>query len=504
MDRNVMLQKLSASQECDVLIIGGGATGLGIALDSAARGNKTILVEKSDFAKATSSRSTKLIHGGVRYLEQGNISLVMEALHERWHMLRNAPSCTSLVQFVLPVYNLWSRIYYYTGLKLYEWLSGWYRIGRTRWMDKQEVLAQIPDLEADYLLGGVLYHDGQFNDSLLCIRLAQAAAERGAVVINYMECTDLIKSGDKVTGIKAVDLCQNKEYDIHARCIINATGVFGDEIMTKENPGHLDIMSPSIGVHVVVNKDERFKDYGLLVPKTTDGRVLFAMPWMGKLVIGTTDSPSKNHTQEPKAPEEDVWFILKNINRYLSRKLQPSDIQSVFAGIRPLVKGGKQDKTSSLSRSHTIIQGPGGIWTITGGKWTTYRKMAEDLLNRASVLSGLSMKPCSTKNISLERYYPLVEASEYPEIHEKIHPSFDYRYLDVYNAVMYEMAQCPEDVLARRTRILFLDAKAAQEAAPGVTRFMQKLLHKDENWAADQIQRFNTLASQYIFHPSTQ
>ncbi len=503
MNRTTMLQQLGGTGEWDIVIIGGGATGLGSAVDAASRGYKTLLVEKYDFSKGTSSRSTKLVHGGVRYLAQGNIKLVREALRERGRLLTNAPHLTSVQPFIVPVFSWWEKMYYAAGLKVYDILSGKLTLGKTEILSKQETIARLPAIHPKGLSGGVLYYDGQFDDSRLSIDLAATASIHGCVLVNYCSADGFIKNGKKITGVLLTDNLSGKSYTVTTRAVINATGVFTDAVMQMEDAEKHDMVSPSQGVHLVVDSSFFPGTDAMMIPKTDDGRVLFAVPWHGKIVLGTTDTPVETALMEPRPLEEEIEFILKHINRYAQTSIGRKDVLSVFAGLRPLVKARGQKTTALISRDHTLVISPGGLVTITGGKWTTYRKMAQDAVDNAVFTARLAPKACLTKDLpignprnrngNIERLINTDASLASP-----IHPAYPYTKAEVIYAVRNEMAQTVEDVLARRTRILFIGAAAAIEAAPLVASIMAQELGKDAIWQQQQVDSFTSLAQQYI------
>jgi glycerol-3-phosphate dehydrogenase len=485
MNRTLQLQQLDTNVIWDIAIIGGGATGLGAAVDAASRGFKTILFEKHDFASGTSSRSTKLVHGGVRYLQQGNIKLVMEALKERGLLIQNAPHLVHNQAFLLPSYKWWETPFYGIGLKIYDWMAGKLGLGPSRFLSKEDTLKQAPTLDPDDLRGAILYHDGQFDDARLAIDLAQTASQHHAILFNYFPVTSLLKENGKITGITAVDELTQKQYKITARAVINATGVFSDDIMNMDDPHHESMISPSQGIHLVVDKEFLPGDAAVLIPRTDDGRVLFAVPWHNKVVLGTTDTPVDHATTEPVPKEEEIEFILKHSARYLSRDPQRSDIKSMFAGLRPLVKG-KTQKTAALSRDHLIITSGSGLISITGGKWTTYRKMAEDVIDIAIKENSLDEKKCITKTLRIAGHdQPVIDPMSVKEN-------------DIAHCVLKEMCTTVEDYLSRRTRHLLLDARSAMNAAPHVATVMARLLEKDSNWISNQLQDFNRIAQQHL------
>jgi glycerol-3-phosphate dehydrogenase len=494
MNRDKMLQQLNDVPQWDIVIIGGGATGLGSAVDAASRGYKTLLVEQYDFAKGTSSRSTKLVHGGVRYLQQGNIKLVREALRERSYLLHNAPHLTSVQPFIVPVYSLWEKIYYAIGLKIYDLLSGKLSLGKTQVLSKKETIAQLPAIDPSSLSGGILYFDGQFDDSRLCTDLAVTAAANDAVIINYCKASAFEKANGKISGVELVDTITQKKYSVRTKTVINATGVFTDTVLQMDDAARHDLVSPSQGIHLVIDSSFFPGTNAMMIPKTDDGRVLFAVPWHHKIVLGTTDTPINTAVIEPKPLEEEIAFIIKHINRYGKHTILRSDVKSVYVGLRPLVKIKGTQRTALLSRDHTLVIAPSGLVTVTGGKWTTYRKMAEDAVDNAVFISKQEKKECVTKTLAIgnnllrqQLITSLVEKNE--SLNERIHPGYDYIKAEVVYAAQSEMAVTVEDILARRTRLLFLDAKAAIEAAPGVAKLLAKELAKGEDWQRDQLKR---------------
>jgi len=494
MDRAAMLKKLETEKAWDIIIIGGGATGLGAAVDAASRGYKTLLIEQFDFGKGTSGRSTKLVHGGVRYLEQGNIKLVMEALRERGYLLKNAPHLTTALPFVVPVYSRVNKFYYGIGLKLYDVLSGKLSLGKTKLLSKKETIEHLPGIDEKKLKGGILYYDGQFDDARLAIELAITAAKYGATVLNYCEAIDLLKENNKVKGVVFEDLINEITYEANAKVVINATGVFTDRIIQMDDTEREALVEPSQGIHLVIDKKFFPGNNAMMIPKTDDKRVLFAVPWHDKVVLGTTDTPVDEISFEPRPLEEEIEFVLNHANRYLAQTIKRNDVKSMFAGLRPLVRKRGTKTTAMLSRDHTIMVSKAGLVTITGGKWTTYRKMAEDAIDNAVFVAKLERKECITKKLSIgnER-----DAFAKKEGNNFIHTSFQYSERDVAYFVKNEMAMTVEDVLARRTRLLFLDAQAAIEVAPLVAKAMASAMQKDEQWINEQIASFTDLAKQY-------
>jgi len=519
MNRQEQIDKLNSIKEFDICIIGGGATGLGIAVDAASRGCKTILLEKYDFAKGTSSRSTKLVHGGVRYLQQGNIKLVMEALKERGLLKKNAPHLVKNQSFVIPNYKWWENSFYGVGLKVYDWMAGSLGLGPSQLLNKEETLALAPNLDEDGLRGGVLYHDGQFDDARLAIHLAMTAADHGAVVINYMSVEGLMKENEKVCGVIAKDMLkdasQSSAYEIKAKAVINATGIFSDSISKMDDKDAEPLISHSQGIHLVFDKEFLLSDTAIMIPRTDDGRVLFAVPWHNKIIIGTTDTPVPAASEEPVALKEEIDFVMQHIHHYLKKDPSYNDVRSVFAGLRPLVKSNSKI-TSAISRDHHIAVSDSELISITGGKWTTYRKMAEDVMEIAIHKAGMSEKECVTKNLHIHGYK---ENNDYTaalyyygadetaikalvkkdtSLAESIHPSLPYIKAEIIWALQNEMCMTVEDALARRTRALLLDAKAAIESASLIANMMAKEMGKNENWIKEQIDSFISVAKNYL------
>jgi glycerol-3-phosphate dehydrogenase len=514
MRREEMVRNIRERQQpWDIAVIGGGATGMGVAVDAAARGLSVVLLEAHDFGKGTSSRSTKLVHGGVRYLEQGNIPLVMSALKERGLMRQNAPHLVHDLAFIVPNYSWWEAPFYGIGLKLYDLLAGKYGFGASRLLSKEETLELLPALEPNELRGGVVYYDGQFYDARLLIHLAMTAADHGATLVNYCPATGLLRDADGyVNGVTARDEESGQELTIPARMVVNATGVFTDSIRLMADPAAEPLMVTSQGIHLVFDRSFLKGDTALMVPKTSDGRVLFVIPWHGHAVAGTTDTPVDAPSLEPRPLEEEIEFVLETASRFFARPPSRKDVLAVFVGLRPLVKG--EGKTSALSRDHLIHVDTSGLLTITGGKWTTYRHMAEDTVDHAITLGKLPDVECTTKNLrihgyvedsaslgSLEVYGSDAEAiralAKDPALAARLHPALPYIAAEVVWAAREEMARTVEDVLARHTRALFLHADAAIAMAEPVARLLAAELGRDEAWVKAQVAEFCALAEQY-------
>jgi glycerol-3-phosphate dehydrogenase len=518
MERNSMISEIAVSeQQWDIAIIGGGATGVGAAVEAASRGYKVVLVEQSDFGKATSSRSTKLAHGGVRYLQQGNVPLVMEALKERGVMRRNAPHLVHDLPFVVPVYDWWEGPFYGIGLKLYDMLAGKEGFGASKNLNKDETLRYLPTIETEGLRGGVIYHDGQFDDSRLLINLVQTAVEQGATMLNYVKAVSLIKENDQAAGVEVQDLESGRHYFLKSKVVINATGVFTDVVRKMDDPNSKDMMTSSQGVHLVLDQSFLPGSTGIMVPHTDDGRVLFAVPWYNRTLVGTTDTFVKEYPLEPVPLESEIDFLLTHAARYLTKDPQRSDVKSVFAGLRPLVLDIKNEEdTSSISRDHSITTSKSGLISIAGGKWTTYRKMAEDVIAQAidnadlpksdSVSANLQIHGChhhskifgplswyGSDAIRIKRLL-----SEKEMYSQRLHPDHEIVFGEIIWSVRHEMARTVEDFLSRRTRLLILDARAATEVAPVVAKLMAKELKQNRKWVKEQIQAFTVLAKNYV------
>jgi len=519
-NRDNSIKNLCKDQLWDVIIIGGGATGLGTALDAALRGFKTLLLEQSDFAKGTSSRSTKLVHGGVRYLAQGNVALVYESLYERGLLLQNAPHLVKRQSFVIPCYSWFSKLKHLIGLKIYDWLAGRYSFGPSGLLSSKNLRESMPEIRQQDLKGGVEYWDGQFDDSRLAINIAQTAAEKGATLVNYFKVTGLSKSATgKIEGVIGLDEESKQEFKLRGKVVINATGVFVDDILQMDVATRKPLVRPSQGVHIVINKSFLSGDRAMMIPETSDGRVLFAVPWHNHLVVGTTDTPLKKQSLEPVALPEEVHFILETAGQYLSKKPTTKDVLAVFAGLRPLAAPDKDIKsTREISRSHKLIVANSGLITITGGKWTTYRKMAEDTIDKAIKVGRLPQVVCNSKAQKIHGFTEkpgtgplavygsdeknieyLMEQS--PKLSEKLLLNYPYTKAQVIWAVRSEMARTIEDVLARRLRILFLDARAALAMAPEVASLMATELGFDKKWEVDQVESFKKIASKYFLEP---
>lgn len=512
-----MIQELEKTIDWDVIIIGGGATGLGIAMDAATRGYKTILVEQADFAKGTSSKATKLVHGGVRYMAQGDLGLVKEACHERGLLLKNAPHLTRNTSFVIPNYSIWNNIKYTIGLKFYDFLAGKLSLGKSRYINKEEVLKDLPTISTEGLKGGVVYQDGQFDDSRLAVNIAETAVSNGACVFNYFKVFGVLKDGTgKVNGIKAKDLETDKEYSITGKVVINATGVYADNILQMDRPNAPHFVRPSQGVHLTLDKSFLPGDKALMIPKTSDGRVLFAVPWHNKIIVGTTDTLREHPELEPRALEEEIEFILTTAQQYLSKKPTRQDVLAVFAGLRPLAAPQADGKnTKEISRSHKIMVSDSGLVTIIGGKWTTFRKMAEDTIDKAIEVGEIPAKKCVTEELHIHGYDTQVNHAEElhfygsdlkeikilednnPKFRERLLPNYDYTVANVVFAVRNELAVKVEDVLARRFRLLFLDAKAAVAASRKVAEIMADELGKSQDWIESEVAQFAQLAKIY-------
>ncbi len=518
MERDRMISDLKIpGKKWDIAIIGGGATGVGTAVEAASRGYSVVLIEQSDFGKATSSRSTKLAHGGVRYLQQGNISLVLEALKERGIMRRNAPHLVHDLPFIVPVYDWWEGPFYGIGLKIYDMLAGKEGFGESKILSKEETIKLIPTVETKGLKRGVIYYDGQFDDARLLINLMQTAIEQGATMINYMKAVSLIKENDELTGIVARDMETGKDYTINAKAIINATGVFTDFIRKMDDMFAEEIITSSQGVHIVLDSSFLPGNSAIMVPQTDDGRVLFAVPWHDRTLIGTTDTYVEHYPLEPVPFKSEINFLLEHAAKYLTKDPTKKDVKSVFVGLRPLVKSSSNENdTAAISRDHTITISRSGLISIAGGKWTTYRKMGEDVVEQAIMLGDLTHSDSVTTTLQIHGYHKnshnynslseygsdankienlINEKEEYGEL---LHPDHSIRKGEIIWAVRNEMARTIEDFLSRRTRLLLLDARASIEVAPIVAKHMAKELGRDRSWRKNQIQQYSELAKNYL------
>lgn len=501
----------------DVIVIGGGATGLGTALESVSRGYRTLLLEQSDFAKATSSRSTKLVHGGVRYLQQGNVSLVMEALKERGRLLQNAPHIAHNLPFVVPVYEWWDGPFYGVGMKLYDMLAGKLGLGPSKLLSREETLKRLPNVELKGLKSGVIYHDGQFDDSRLAVSLAQSIADGGGVPLNYVKVTSFKKRGKHITGVNARDMETGEDLEFDGRVVVNASGIFSDVTRQMDDPAEESLMAPSQGVHLVLDRSFLPGESAIMVPKTADGRVLFAVPWHGRTIVGTTDTAVKDVSLEPRAQADEIQFLLEHAAIYLDRDPSREDVLSMYCGIRPLVRSPGDKSTAALARDHVLMISDSNLVSITGGKWTTYRKMAEDTVDAAALVAGLEEQPSRTKALRLHGWAktppetdgllslygsdgPSVRRvmREKPGWDEPLHPNLPYFVGEVAWGARREMARTVEDVLARRTRSLLLNARASIEVAPKVAEILAAELGKDEAWQKAQVQEYEANARGYV------
>ena len=523
MNREEMVARVKERTEpWDIIIIGGGAVGAGVAVDASSRGLDVLLVEREDFGKGTSSRATKLVHGGVRYLEQGNVSLVMEALKERGLLLQNAPHLVHDLPFVVPNYSWWEAPFYGIGMKIYDLLAGKYGFGKSRILSLSETLERLPTIQTEGLRGGVVYHDGQFDDTRLLTHLIATAVDHGAVVLNYASAVELIKDADGfLNGVVVEDRESGQRHTLGARVVVNATGIFTDETRRLANATAETMVSPSQGIHLVFDGCFLPGKTAIMVPHTSDGRVLFAIPWHDRTLVGTTDTPIEKTSYEPLPLDEEIAFVLDTAGQYLSKPPTRADVLSVYAGIRPLVKAAGSDatKTSALSRDHTIHIDASGLLTIVGGKWTTYRHMAEDCVNHAITLGSLEDTPCVTFNLHVHGYLQHAETLgalavygtdaaeiqklivEQPELGEKLHPNLPYIAAEIVWAARHEMSRTLDDALARRTRALLLNARAAIAIAPRVATVLAVELGRDDAWVAAQVESFTALAAQYILDP---
>ena len=516
MNRSQSLKKIADKKKpWDFIIIGGGASGLGSAVDASSRGYNVLLIEKDDFSKGTSSRSTKLIHGGVRYLQNGDISLVIEALKERGIMRKNAPHLVNDLSFVIPSYDWWNSPFYGIGLKIYDMMAGNLGLGPSTLLDKEETIKLIPNVKKEGLRGGVIYHDGQFDDSRMAISLALTSDKHGGTLCNYMEVKGLMKKNKIITGVVAYDKINNQSYEIFGKVVINATGVFSDSIIKMDNPMSKKLIKASQGVHIVLDKKFLDGPHAIMVPQTSDGRVLFAVPWNESVIVGTTDTEIETIDEEPKALEKEIKFILENAGKYMTRRPKKSDIKSVFSGLRPLAAPkDKNEPTKEISRHHKILVSESGLVTALGGKWTTYRKMSEDIIDTAIPIAGLPERNCITQNLPIHGFDfnsnwsdPLhVYGTDIEKIKKidsnEFNKSLSKKIYITKNQIIWsirnEMAMTLEDILSRRTRCLFIDALETIKIAPIVCKIMSEELNESKNWMENQLKNFTTLANNYI------
>ncbi|MEA3460617.1 MAG: glycerol-3-phosphate dehydrogenase/oxidase [Bacteroidota bacterium] len=520
MNRDLMIKTLEESGfEYDVIVIGGGASGLGAALEATSRGYRTILLEQDDFAKGTSSRSTKLVHGGVRYLAQGNISLVLEALKERGRLKKNAPHLVKDQAFVIPCYNWWCVPFYTIGLTLYDLMAGRLSVGRSVPLSARGARKALPALKTRKLMGGVRYFDCQFDDARLAVNLAQTVAEQGGLVLNHMKVTGLQMDGHQVIGVSAEDRESGKVYQISAPAVINATGVFVDDILKMENPDARDVVKPSQGIHLVMASDFLKGEEALMIPKTSDGRVLFAVPWHNRVVVGTTDVEKQHPELEPLAEEVEVEYILETARLYMENPPTRADVLAVFTGLRPLAAPSAEGKkTKEISRGHKIFTSKGGLITLTGGKWTTYRKMAEDVVDVAVKNAKLPVHESVSSTMKVHGYLQGVDRGdplhwygsdreqidillkEDPGMGTVLSESLQIIKAQVVLAVRQEMARTLEDCLARRIRTIQLDAREALRLAPQVAAIMSAELGKEKTWESEQVEAFTKLAHMHMLN----
>ena len=501
----------------DLVVIGGGATGVAVAMDAAIRGLSVVMIEQSDFGKGTSSRSTKLIHGGVRYLQQGNITLVRDALRERTLLRANAPHLVYDLPFVIPCRSWWQRFFYGVGLKVYDFLAVGKSFGSSRNLSVAETMQAVPVLNRNQIKGGVLYHDGQFDDARLLISMVRTGHDAGACLLNYMRVTGLIREQNQaISGVAVRDAQSGEEFRIRGRAVINATGPFSDSIRAMDNEIQETMIAPSQGVHLVLPRALYPGDTAIIVPKTSDGRVIFVIPWHGHAIVGTTDTPIDEPCLEPRPRAKEIKFLLETVADYLERPPESQDVLGYFTGVRPLVKGDKSARTASLSRDHVIRVSETGLITIAGGKWTTVRKMAEDCVDKVVQLHRLAAQPCSTQNYKLhgaadqvvgtgERAaygtdLPQLQQLEHdqPRLAKVLSADLGITAAQVIWAARHEMAQTVEDVLARRTRALFLDARAAVVMAPEVAALLAEELGRNAEWCEMQVEEFNQVAKNYL------
>ena len=516
MNRKKNLSKLASVDLWDIIIIGGGASGLGAAVESASRGYKTLLLEKYDFAKGTSSRSTKLIHGGVRYLQNGDISLVIESLKERGLLIKNAPHLVKNLSFVIPSYDWWSSPFYGVGLKMYDMMAGSLGIGPSTFLNKKETENLIPNVNKNGLRGGIIYYDGQFDDSRMALSLAQTAENHNGVLLNYVEVVKINKGNDNmVSGIEVKESTSKFIYKIKSKVVVNATGVFSDSIMQMDDPKSSKMIQPSQGVHIVIEKKFLNSPHAIMIPHTTDGRVLFAVPWQNYVILGTTDTVVNIAKSEPKALDSEIEFILSNAGDYMKSKPKKKDIKSVFVGLRPLaVTNDKSESTKEISRHHKIKISASGLISILGGKWTTYRKIGEDAIDSAIAVGGLSFSESITENLKIHGYNPnpdfndplhvygsdikkILRISSDHKANESLSKKINITKNQILWGIKNEMALSLEDILARRTRCLFLDVFETEKLIDDVLDIMADVLNKNQKWKTQEKLSFLSLIKKY-------
>ena len=490
MNRSSNIKLLNNNKKFDFIVIGGGASGLGCALDASSRGYSVILLEKFDFCKGTSSRSTKLIHGGVRYLEKGQISLVYEALKERDVLIKNAPHLVKQIGFLIPVYNYFLKFYYFFGLKIYDFISGNLSFEKSRTVNRESAIKLVPNVDKEKLKGGVVYFDGQFDDSRLGIDIALTSEINNAVLINYMSVESLIKENGKIKGVIAHDSVNNNNFSINSDNVINATGVFSRSIMELDSNKLKTVIRPSQGVHLVVDKCFLNGNFGILVPKTSDGRVLFAVPWLDHVIIGTTDTVIDNPSFNPESTQEEINFILENIKNYLEVYPLKEDIKSVFVGLRPLVANNSSSKSKDLSRKHKIIVCESGMVSIIGGKWTTYRRMAENVIDLTLKKTKLPFVNSKTSDLKIKNGLSDIDFSK-----KSLSDDFFLSKEMIIHYVNNEMALNLDDIMSRRSRCLFLNIKESIRIAPMVAKIMSNELSKDKVWINIQLKSFYKLTN---------
>ena len=492
MNRNEIIQELESAEDIDILVIGGGASGLGVALDGMSRGFKVAVLEKVDYGKGTSSKATKLLHGGVRYLQNGDVALVIEALREREYVLTKAPHLSRIQKFVIPHYSHWEGWYYWAGLKTYDLLSANRSLGRTSKISKSETLRLLPNLKKEGLKGGIVYSDGQFDDTRLCIDLVSTLHQKGSLTINYCSVDNFLYNNEgKIAGVKATDRILERTIEVKAKCVVNATGVFAEQTMALESEDTDIKIVPARGSHVVIDRSFLNSDEAIMIPKTSDGRVLFLVPWKNVVIMGTTDVVSENLTMEPKATDVEIDFILQNASQYLERIPTRKDILSTFAGLRPLAAPKKEGKKSKeISRSHKVIQSNAGLFSLLGGKWTTFRKMGEDTVDEIIDCGVLPHKRSKSEGIDIHNGTPKTDG-------DFIHVKLPYTWSELQTYLENEQVQHAEDLLCRRTRCILLHKEATLSILDQAIQKIANHLGYDEKWMDQEKKRFMEIANSY-------
>ena len=504
------------NQNYDVIIIGGGATGLGVAIESVSRGYKTILFEQEDFGKSTSSKSTKLVHGGIRYLANLDFKLVKEGLEERYFFINNSRHLSKVQPYLIPFYSYKNKIKFTIGTFLYDLLASRYNIGKSKSINANDVIKLAPFLKTKNLIGGLIYYDGQFDDSRMLISMLRTFENLDGVAHNYHQVIAINKNNNNVvTGVTILDKINNKIYEVKSKVVINATGVFTDDLINmSEDKLENNNLVVSQGSHILCKNDNLKSEYAVVIPETKDDRILFILPWHDCALIGTTDVKVSKPVLDPIASKLEVKFIMDSVKKFSKHEIKQEDIKSSFAGLRPLVKKNSNTNSSTLSRAHKIIFSSNKLISVVGGKWTIYRRMGEDTINFAIQQGMLPKSNSITKYLKLfgwteesieyplsvygKDYYKILDIQKELNNYELLHKDLPYYYAEVIYQIKYEMVKTVEDVLSRRTRAVILNPIAAVEVAPIVANLIAKYYNYDDNWISDQLNKFNSFAKNYI------